>query len=92
MEREFNVYDVIEAEYNLEPLTCLFCHSQEVVFLQYVGDAICQDCGMWQLEESEETIQIEENNNCHFCDSLAGECRDENGNSLGHCPNCREDK
>ena len=33
------------AECNLEPLKCKFCGSLEVVFLQYVGDAQCAECG-----------------------------------------------
>ena len=53
-ERVITVHDVIFAECNLEPITCLFCNSQEVTFNQYIGDAYCADCGEWQLEESVE--------------------------------------
>lgn len=48
--REYTVHDIINAECNLEPLVCLYCGSHEVVFQQYVGDASCQECGIWQLE------------------------------------------
>ena len=51
-EKEYNVYDVLEAEFTLEPLVCLFCGSREVVFEQYVGDAYCQGCGKWQIESA----------------------------------------
>jgi len=50
--RTYTVEEVLAAECTLEPMECKFCHSQEVVFLQYVGDACCQDCGEWQLEAS----------------------------------------
>lgn len=46
----YKVYDVLRAEYNLEPLACLASHSNEVVFLHYAGDTACQDCGHWRLE------------------------------------------
>jgi len=48
----YTVEDVINAECNLEPIQCKYCGSLEVVFLQYVGDASCQECGEWQLDES----------------------------------------
>lgn len=53
VETPFTVHDVLNAECNLEPLVCLYCGSYEVVFQQYVGDAYCQDCGSWQLDEEE---------------------------------------
>ena len=46
----YNVLNVLTAHCNLEPLACLNCGSQEVIFLQSVGDAICQDCNEWQLD------------------------------------------
>ena len=46
----YSVEQVIAAEYTLEPIKCKFCGSLEVVFLQYVGDAYCQECGTWQLD------------------------------------------
>jgi len=51
--KEYTIHDILNAGYNLEPLTCLFCGSHEVTFLQYVGDASCGDCGRWQLEDAE---------------------------------------
>ena len=50
-ENEFyTVYDVIRAEYTLEPLKCLHCdHVGEVIYDQYQGDGYCQWCGKWQL-------------------------------------------
>lgn len=50
--KTYTTQDVINAECNLEPLQCRFCGSVEVVFLQYVGDASCQECGKWQIEDS----------------------------------------
>jgi hypothetical protein len=44
----FTVVDIYEAEFNLEPLICTFCGSQEVTFYQYIGDAHCAECGEWQ--------------------------------------------
>ncbi len=51
--KTYSVEEVIAAEYTLEPMECKFCGSLEVVFLQYVGDACCQECGRWQLDEEE---------------------------------------
>lgn len=48
--RTYTVEEVIAAEYTLEPMKCKYCGSLEVVFLQYIGDAYCQDCGIWQLD------------------------------------------
>ena len=53
MEKGFDVQDVIDAEFNLQPIRCRFCGSLEVVFLQYVGDAHCEACGKWQLTGEE---------------------------------------
>ncbi len=50
----FTIYDVILAEFTLEPMKCLNCGQiGYVVFLQYVGDASCEYCGAWQLEDIE---------------------------------------
>ena len=47
----FDVSDVQKAEFNLEPLKCRKCGKVgNVVYLQGVGDAQCEDCGAWQLE------------------------------------------
>ena len=48
----YNIYDVIDAGYTLEPLECIFCGSHEVTYLQYIQDAQCSNCGKWQLEEN----------------------------------------
>jgi len=48
----YTIEDIINAGCNLEPVKCIHCgHIGEVVFLQYVGDAICEICGKWQLED-----------------------------------------
>ena len=51
MKKEFyDVQDVVNAEFNLEPLKCRHCgHIGETTFHQYVGDALCEMCGKWQL-------------------------------------------
>ncbi len=54
MKEQYTVYDMINAGCTLEPIVCLFCKSQEVMFDQYVGDALCTNCGEWQLESQEE--------------------------------------
>ena len=48
--RKYFIKDVIEKGHNLEPLHCKYCDSEWVVFHQYVGDAVCEECGEWQLE------------------------------------------
>lgn len=47
----YTVFEIINAECNLEPIECLFCNSVEVEYHQYIGDAYCSHCGTWQLEE-----------------------------------------
>lgn len=59
MER-YTVKDVIKAEYTLEPLACIHCHSTEVTYHQYIGDAHCATCGTWQIEEKEATLNSDE--------------------------------
>ena len=49
-QRKYFINDVINSGYNIEPLTCLNCNSQEVTFHQYIGDAYCSECGTWQDE------------------------------------------
>jgi len=50
---DYTIQDIINAEFNLEPLTCVHCHHVgEVTFLQYVGDGQCGMCGKWQLGEN----------------------------------------
>lgn len=58
LEGPFTVYDVINANYSLEPLVCLHCGSTEVVFLFGIGDAVCQECGLWQLDLGNENPDI----------------------------------
>ena len=48
--KTYSVEEVIAAECTLEPMKCKFCGSLEVTFLQYVGDAHCDECGTWQLD------------------------------------------
>ena len=46
----YDVQDVINAGVMLEPIQCRYCGSLEVTFNQYIGDGLCGDCGLWQLE------------------------------------------
>ena len=50
MDEIIDVQDVIDIGYNLEPITCRNCGSKEVTFFQYIGDAHCEKCGEWQLD------------------------------------------
>ena len=50
----YDIWDVINSECTLAPLKCRYCGSLEVTFLQYIGDAQCDDCGEWQLEREVE--------------------------------------
>lgn len=51
----FDVQDIIDAEYNLEPLKCRYCGSvHDVTYSYTVGDAYCEICGKWQLNPDEE--------------------------------------
>lgn len=52
--KKFTVEDVKKAGHTLTPLVCIHCGSNEVVFMQYVGDGKCQSCGEWQTAEEEE--------------------------------------
>ena len=52
--KTYNIHDVVQAEYTLEPLVCLYCGSEEVAYHPGIGDAHCADCGRWQLEEEAE--------------------------------------
>lgn len=49
------IHDILNREYNLEPIHCINCGSTEVTFNQAVGDALCADCGEWQLEFANKT-------------------------------------
>ena len=51
--KKYFVEDILEAEFNLEPLICKFCERNNVIFHQYIGDGYCECCGRWQLEEGE---------------------------------------
>ena len=51
--KTYTTKDVINAEYNLEPLECIFCKSLEVTFHQYIGDSYCAECGKWEGGEYE---------------------------------------
>ena len=47
-----DVQDVINAGFNLEPLKCRWCDTVgETTFNQKIGDAHCEACGEWQLDE-----------------------------------------
>jgi hypothetical protein len=47
----YTVADVHAARITLEPLICIFCGSQEVTYLQYIGDGQCARCGEWQSSD-----------------------------------------
>ena len=49
----YTVIDVKAAAITLEPLLCLCCGSQEVTYLQYLGDGQYACCGEWQTGENE---------------------------------------
>jgi len=49
--KTYDVQDIIDVEYNLEPLECRFCGSLELYFSDYVGDAYCAECEKWQLND-----------------------------------------
>lgn len=53
-DRAYTVEEVIVAECTLEPMVCKFCGSHEVTFNQYLHDALCGDCGKWQIEDDPE--------------------------------------
>lgn len=51
----YDVQDIIDAEYNLEPLKCRYCGSEyDVIYAWGIGDAYCEICGKWQLNPDEE--------------------------------------
>ena len=53
--QSYDIQDVIDAGYTLEPLKCRFCGSEhDVTYNQYVNDALCEVCGKWQIEDSNE--------------------------------------
>ena len=47
----YTVADVQAAHITIEPLLCIFCGAQEVIYLQYIGDGQCATCGKWQTVE-----------------------------------------
>ena len=48
--RAYDVQDVIDRGYSLEPLKCRYCGKVgETTYYQYMGDAHCAVCGKWQL-------------------------------------------
>ncbi len=49
--KTYDIQDVINAEFNLEPLKCRHCgQSGETTYHDGVGDAYCELCGKWQLD------------------------------------------
>ena len=55
----FDVQDVLDVGYTLEPLVCRYCGSLEVTFYQYVGDTHCAKCGAWQLGPESRRVEHE---------------------------------
>jgi hypothetical protein len=48
----YTIYDIIRNEINMEPLICIHCKQVgEVTYYDYMGDAYCELCGKWQLDE-----------------------------------------
>ena len=39
--------------FNTWPLTCVHCDSTDVIVSEYKDDALCLECGRWQMEEEE---------------------------------------
>ena len=52
MEKQaYDIQDVINAEFNLEPMRCRHCNEVgETTYHDYAGDAYCELCGRWQLD------------------------------------------
>lgn len=50
----YSVEDVQQAGCTLEPMQCIYCTSEEVIYNQYVEDACCERCGNWQDPEADE--------------------------------------
>lgn len=49
--KSYNVMDVIKSEITLEPMKCLKCKKIGYTqYHQYIGDAMCEMCGTWQLD------------------------------------------
>ncbi len=49
----YDVQDIINAEFNLEPLKCRHCGEiGETAFNIQLNDAFCELCGKWQLGEN----------------------------------------
>lgn len=60
MKKEYyDVQDVIDAGFTLEPIKCRDCDSLDVTFNQYIGDANCNYCGEWQLKLKRKEITNE---------------------------------
>lgn len=54
-EKSYTVFDVIRAECTLEPMICLHCGIVgETTYYATTGDACCEACGRWQLDEAED--------------------------------------
>lgn len=45
------VKDIKKAEFNIEPCRCIHCGKDSVIYHQYIGDGICEECGEWQKED-----------------------------------------
>ena len=49
----YDVQGVINAECNLQPMRCRHCGEVgEVTYFDTIGDAHCELCGYWQLDEA----------------------------------------
>ena len=54
MNAVYDVQDVINAGYTLSPIKCRYCGAMhDVTYMQYIGDAYCENCGRWQITGEE---------------------------------------
>ena len=51
-EKTYTIHDVLAAECDLQPMKCIHCGYVGMTnYFQYIGDAHCEICGKWQLDE-----------------------------------------
>ena len=54
--KTYSVEQVKQAGFTLDPIKCHYCGSLEVVFMQYIGDGHCEECGEWQSDFGNEDV------------------------------------
>jgi len=101
MKKDFyDVQDIINAGFNLEPLKCRHCGKVgETTFNIQLNDAYCELCGKWQIsipddqyiypvtmkEHEGEQLMQTTNNLCNKCGTLF---HGKDDGQLPVCPNC----